>query len=445
MLAALRSAVTLVRIPRLLVVLLLAVVGPASLAFAQEASRPSSAAVVAARLTVQAAVAEALARNPDLLAARAGVTMAGADLVIARQRANPVLGLGADHLDLLGTGFNDENGAGPPEYSARIDVLLERGGKRARRIETAREGQAIADADLLDATRTLTLAVQQTFVDLQLAQEDNGLARENAAALDEVVTLDEARVRSGDLAEVELLRGRIAALQAWQAVRAAELEVQSQRRQLARLMGRGASGAAFEIEPFVPPAARHGPVDDLRARALQHRPDLGAMRRALARAQAETRLRIAQGRIDLTLGAEYRRQQGLAGRGNSLGLFASVPLPLFDRNQGGVARARGEAQQVEARLRRLEQDVVAEVDLAAAQADAALAARTMVEGRMVEEARAVRETTDYTYRRGEVTMMVFLDAQRAFNETMQARNEARAEYARSFFLLRAAVGEEPVP
>ena len=136
--------------------------------------------------------------------------------------------------------------------------------------------------------------------------------------------------------------------------------------------------------------------------------------------------------------------QALAGRGNSLGFFMSTPLPLFDRNQGNVARAREEGGQADTRVRQLEQDIAVDVDLAAAQYAAADAALRMVEGDMLVQARDMRAITDYAYRRGEATLIEFLDAQRAYNETMQAWNDARAEYARSVFLVRAAVGEDTI-
>ena len=169
------------------------------------------------------------------------------------------------------------------------------------------------------------------------------------------------------------------------------------------------------------------------------------MRRAQARSQAEIRLQLAQGQIDFTIGGEYRRQQGLAGRGNSLGLFISMPLPIFDRNQGNVARAGHEERQADSRARQLEQVIASDVDLAVAQYEAAEAALKTVEGEMLVQARDVRAITDYAYRRGEATLIEFLDAQRAFNDTMQAWNEARAGFAHGVFLVRAAVGEDPGP
>jgi outer membrane protein, heavy metal efflux system len=85
------------------------------------------------------------------------------------------------------------------EYGARVDFLFERGAKRARRITVAEKERGIAEAEVLNAVRTLTLDVRQAFIDVRLAQENLALARENAASLQEIVTLNQARVRAGDL------------------------------------------------------------------------------------------------------------------------------------------------------------------------------------------------------------------------------------------------------
>lgn len=392
-------------------------------------------------LTLDAAVREALDKNLDLIAKRAGVTIADANLVTARLRPNPVLTLSGDHLDLLGTGFDRANNAGPSEYAGRVDVLLERGDKRARRADVAHEERAIAEADVQDAIRSLTLDVRQAFIDLQLAQENLALARENAASLDQIVALNQTRVRSGDLAEVELLRSRVAALQSRQAVRSAELKVLSERRRLERTIGRQPGTLPFEIQPLPKPAGIAESETDLHARALRARPDLRALQLTQARSQAEARRQLALGQIDWTVGAEFRRQEGLAGRGNSLGLFVSTPLPLFDRNQGNIARVREEGRQVDAKVTQLEHTIAVDVDVATAQYKTAEETLRVIETDMLAQAGDVRTITDYAYRRGEATLIEFLDAQRAFNETMQAWNDARAEYARGVFLVRAAVGD----
>src|SRR4051794_23990281 len=88
-------------------------------------------------VTIAEAVAEAIENNPALIAERAGISVAQTALITARLRPNPVLSYSADHLDALGTGFNDTNNAGPPELALRIDMPWERGHKRTLRMETA--------------------------------------------------------------------------------------------------------------------------------------------------------------------------------------------------------------------------------------------------------------------------------------------------------------------
>ena len=136
-----------------------------------------------------------------------------------------------------------------------------------------------------------------------------------------------------------------------------------------------------------------------------------------------------------------RRQQGLAGRGNSLGFFFSTNLPVFNRNQGEIERARQEQQQIAARYRAVQAAVENEVDTAYAQYEIARTTVEKIESTMLNKARDVRQITEYSYRRGEATFVEFLDATRAYNETIQSYNEARAEYARTLYLIDSVSGK----
>ena len=330
----------------------------------------------------------------------------------------------------------------------RVDFLLERGGKRARRTTFAQEERAIVEADVLDAVRTLKLEVRQAFIDVQLAQENLALARENAASLQEIVTLNQARVRAGEVAEVELLRSRIAALQSQQAARGAELEVRRDRRRLERVIGRT-------------PGRRRGARDSPRSSGSRRSPKAPRTCR---------RVPCRHGRIFVRCSA---RPRPIAGRDPSAArtrpdrLHARRRVPTATRScrprklagpllQHPVAalrpepgergtRARHEDRQADVRFRNLEQSHRGRGRSRHRSVCAAEAALKIVEAEMLTQARDVRTITDYAYRRGEATLIEFLDAQRAFNETMQAWNEARAEYARSVFLVRAAVGEDATP
>src|SRR5262249_46243564 len=155
------------------------------------------------------AVQEALDNNLTLLAERYNLTIADARIVTARLRPNPVLSLSGDHLDLLGTGFNGRNGAGPPEASARVDFVFERGGKREYRIAVAEQSQTVARLQLLNTIRTLMLDIQNAGVDVLLAKANLALAQESLQAFNTIVRANEARVQAGDLAVVELDRVRV--------------------------------------------------------------------------------------------------------------------------------------------------------------------------------------------------------------------------------------------
>ena len=153
------------------------------------------------------------------------------------------------------------------------------------------------------------------------------------------------------------------------------------------LIGRTGSDSAFQaVGDF-----RKDPVplnrDLIRQQAIQLRPDLQAVVHDQARSEAELRLQIAQGKVDYTVGAEARRQQGIAGTGNSLGLFFSTALPVFNRNQGEIERARQEQQQLAARYRALEASIDNDVNTAYAEYEIARNTVERIEGTILTKAR----------------------------------------------------------
>jgi cobalt-zinc-cadmium efflux system outer membrane protein len=392
------------------------------------------------KITLEQALAEALEKNLSLLAERVNISIAEARLITARLRPNPVLSAGGDHLDLLGTGFNEINNAGPEEFNLRTDFTIERGGKRSSRIAVAQHALGVAELEFLNAVRGLRLEVQSAFVEALLARHRVELARQNLEALNRIVEVNQVRSRTGDVAEVELIRSRVAALQQANALRRAELDLRTVLIRLQTLMGRARPAPDFDVLGELRRETRVAPLEEWLKIALENRPDLLALRRAVQRSAAELQLELARAKPDLTLGSEYRRQQGLAGTGNMLGFFVQIPLPVFDRNQGEIARAREELRQAELRVRALEASIRAEVESAYRQWQSSRESLEQIETAMLAQAREVRDITEYAYRRSEASLLEFLDAQRAFNETMQAYYEARAEYAGSLYLLESSAG-----
>jgi outer membrane protein, heavy metal efflux system len=398
----------------------------------------------AERVSLSDAVSEALSRNASLLAERAGIDIADARVVTARLRPNPAVSLTGDHLDLLGTHFNDVNGGGPSEMALGVAYSLLRGGKRPRRIEVAQETRAVTELQFRSAARALALQVEQSFVDALLARDSLQLARENQEFFRQIVEINETRARAGDIAEVELIRSRLAALQYQTAVRAAEQRRRESLVRLQALMGRARPAADFDVLGDLDRPDSSPLLEDLEKQAAENRLDLIALRRDIRRADAELALQRASAKQDWTVGAEYVRQQ-VNARANALSFTLSAPIPLFDRNQGEIARAAGERRQAELKVRALETAVAADVESAWSGFMTARSLLESIRGAMLDSAREVREITSFSYRRGDANLLSLLDAQRAFNDTMQAFVEARAEYARSLYELDNVTGKDSLP
>jgi cobalt-zinc-cadmium efflux system outer membrane protein len=392
-------------------------------------------------LTLERAIAEAAQKNVGLLAERANISVAEARVLTARLRPNPVVSASADHMDLLGTGFNEVNGAGPPEYSMRVDFPIERGNKRALRTEVAQISRTVTELLFQNVLRSIALDIANLFVDAQQARETLSLAKENEAYFDQIVGINQARLRAGEIAEVELLRSRLASLQERNEVREAQSRWRTALLRLQTAIGRPSPSPTLNLASDIRHDETVPVLERVRETALLHRPDLLALRRDLNRAQAEVRSQEAQAKVDAAVGTEYRRQQGVNGIGNSIGVFLAVPLPVFDRNQGEIERARQEQRQAGLRIRQLELLIGGEVEVAHEEVLTASTLLRNIEGEMLAQAQEVRRVTEFAYRRGHVTLLELLDAQHAYNQTVQGYIEARAAYARTLYVLDAASGK----
>ena len=176
--------------------------------------------------------------------------MAEARQITARLRPNPVVSFSADHLDLLGTGYNTINNAGPNEFAYRTDFILERGGKRAARMELPRQRKDACGTADSGAVRRLIYDVESAFRGRAVGEGEHlALAQDNLRSLNGIVDVNTERVRTGDLAGVELERSRMAAMQYETAVRQAELQLQQARAELQLLLGRAALDRGPRCEP----------------------------------------------------------------------------------------------------------------------------------------------------------------------------------------------------
>ena len=415
-------------------------------------ARPSLAQepAIPGQLTLSQALAIALERNPGVTVARSDVDIAAADRVGARLRPNPALSVDSEGYPLGQSGgptfFNNQ------ELTVRFDQEIELRGRRGLRIAAAETGVESAQARLENARRLLTLDVQRAYFQAVLAKADRDVARESLQEIDQAIGLNRSRFEQGEISGGELRRLQVERLRFVDDVFAAELALRNARSALLALMNVTNLGQLFEVtEPLATsavPAARTAPgvvtpvladgigtqAPSLFAEAIARRPDVLAAQREVARTDTQTRLQRALATPNVTVGGGYKRDFGT----NGVVFGATIPLPFSNRNQGGVARAEAERQQAVSRARATDLTVRLEVQQAANAVDVNRERVQYIEREYLTTARESRDIVLASYRLGAADLIDFLDAQRAFRDTVRTYNRALYEQRVSLFELAAA-------
>jgi cobalt-zinc-cadmium efflux system outer membrane protein len=294
--------------------------------------------------------------------------------------------------------------------------------------------------------RRLKLDVSLAAIDVLEAKAKLLLAEDNLRALEQLVRLNEQRLASGAIPQLEVTRARVAMLQYRSAVKTAQLAVSEARLKLLPLLGRRPDEPLVDIDDRMGAIPEKTPdLPQLLQTARLARPDLVALRNDQARSIADLRLEQAQGKVDYTLGAEYRREQGVNGRGNMLGFFVSVPLPFSNRNQGEIARADAERDKAERSLRAGETSVAGEVAAAYQEFESARSLLADIERDLLAPTQEARASVTYVYQAGATSLLDVLDAQRAFNDTMDTYYSAQAAYRRARARLSLTVNKDVIP
>jgi cobalt-zinc-cadmium efflux system outer membrane protein len=364
-------------------------------------------------------------------------------MLTARLRPNPVASFSADHLDWLGTGFDENNNGGPPEIAFRVDLPIERAGKRERRIDLASAAHAVAEAQFDDAVRALRSDVTLACIDVLAARATRDLVADNLRAFEDLARVNRARATAGAIAPVESTRSDVAMLQFRSTAARADIDLATALAKLRVLLGRS-TGEPLDIsgDLRLAPTTNVPELSSVEQLALATRPDLRLLQLTEARSVADLRLQEAMGRIDYTVGAEYRRQQGLAGKSNSLGVFLSAPLPILSRNQGEIARAGAERDQALRQIAAARAQIASDVEIAFHEYAANRDLVAAIERDLIRPATSARDISAYTYRAGGSSLVELLDAQRAFNDTMQSYLDAQGSLRRAAARLNVAVGTE---
>ena len=397
-------------------------------------------------LGLREAIRMAWERNPAVRAAGNGVEIAEALRLDASKRLNPAISFMSENW----RAFSPDQGPffQTQDITTRFDYELETGGRRELRTREASLAVETAQASLEDRRRLLALEVQRVYFRAVLAQSNLELAGGILEEINRLIGLNQVRYTNGEISGGELKRSELERLRFLDDVLASELALRNAKSELLALLGFSQLDHDFQLAETLPvDAARPAGLASLAAlvsngelqeRAMRQRPDLQAALREEQRADTETLRQRAIRSPNVTLGGGYKR----AGPFNSLIFGVTVPLKIFNRNEGGIARAEAELARARNQAALTRTALLLDVQKASHAVRINQQRVRYIESEYLNRAEESRRIASVSYRLGETSLTDLLDTERVYRETRRIYHQALYDYRISLYELAAAVGEE---
>lgn len=401
----------------------------------------AASAQAPARITLEQAIDLAISHNHALKAAHLQIQENQAQELTAALRPNPTLTWDALFLPIEPQNFNTNTLLNTTEFDVGVGYLFERGGKRGRRIEAARDATATTRYQVADAERTLTFNTAQQFIAVELAESNLELANQDLASFQQTVDIARQQYRAGAISEGDLLKITLQLLQfQTDAANAKAAKVQALAN-LRQFLGYNTVQADYDVEGELAYRPLQLNLDDLNAKALNNRPDLLAAQQGIRATQSQYALAKANGKVDLTTGLTYSHLSDQ----NTLGIIFNVPLPIFDRNQGEIARTRYAITAAQETANAASDTVLTDVNSAYQSFAANQEVVALYVGGYLKQAQDSRDISEYAYRRGAASLLDYLDAERSYRATQLGYRQALANYLTAVEQLKEAVGTRTLP
>ncbi|MGH9864097.1 MAG: TolC family protein, partial [Candidatus Acidiferrales bacterium] len=311
------------------------------------------------RITLDEAIQLALAHNHALLAARTTISQSQAQEITANLRTNPVFGADVVGLPVEPADFTADN-INQAEFDIGLGYLFERGKKRQHRLKAAQDQTAVTKSAVADNERTLTLNVAAQFTTALLAESTLSFAQQDLKDFQNTVSISEYQYKAGAISEGDLLKIKLQLLQFQTDVTAAQLAKQQALVALRQLIGFESAPKNFDVAGELKYQKLPDNLEDLQAMAIKDRPDLRAARQGVTAAQSQYLLAKANGKIDVNGTFNFTHITGY----NSQSLIVSVPVPIFNRNQGEIARTNYAIAQAQEAEQEVSEQVMTDVQTA---------------------------------------------------------------------------------
>jgi outer membrane protein, heavy metal efflux system len=393
-------------------------------------------------ISLDDAIQMALRHNHNILAARTTIQQNEAEEITANLRPNPVILSDWQFLPIFQPSqFSADYLDNVAQFDLGVSYLFERGKKRQHRLRAARDATAVTRSQVADNERSLTFSVATGFINVELAESTLALATQDLKSFQNTVDIGEARYKAGDIGEGDLLKIKLQMLQFQTDVSAAQLARVQGLSDLRQLLGYESIAPDYDVAGTFDYQPVKGNLDDFQATALRNRPDLRAAQQGVTAANSQHALQQAIGKRDITGEINYTHLSYL----NDISLFGQMQMPVFDRNQGEIARAGFAVTQAQEQERFSNGQVLTDVR------DAFENLRTndqvigLYRSGYLDEAQQSRDISEYAYRHGAASLLDFLDAERSYRATQLAYRQALASYLGALEQLREAVGTRSLP
>jgi cobalt-zinc-cadmium efflux system outer membrane protein len=406
------------------------------------AQAPSASTQGPVRITLDEAIQMALEHNHTLKAERTTIQQSEASEITANLRPNPVLTLDAQFLPIFQPDkFTADYINTTAQFDAGVSYLFERGRKRQHRLQAARDVTAQTRSLVSDNERTLVFMTASQFVTVQLSESTLDLANQDLKSFQRSVDISDERYKAGDISQSDFLKIHLQLLQFQQDVAQAQLARLQALVGLRQFLGYESVPSDFDVAGDFDYQPVKLKLEDLQAKALAERPDLRAARQGVTAANSQYQLARANGKVDV-IGTFNYDHVSATSTGS---FFGSFQIPIFNRNQGEIARTRYVITQTQELQLAASDQVMTDV------AEAYEGVRdndqivVLYRSGYLDEAKLSRDISEFAYKRGAASLLDFLDAERSYRATQLAYRQALASYLTAVEQLREAVGVRSLP
>jgi outer membrane protein, heavy metal efflux system len=391
------------------------------------------------------------AANPALRADAIGIDEAKAEEITAFLRPNPTMTYLLDQLypfytnafsAPLGTASNI--GYRPFENALNegtLSYLHERRHKRELRLEDAKENTQITTSLHSDLERNLIFNLRSAFVQTLQAKAVLLLAEADLEYYDKIIEISRNRFKDGDIAQVDLDRIELLRVQYEVEIQAAIVNLRTAKIQLLQLLNQRTPVDQFDVTGNFDWSAALQPLDDFHQIALDNRPDLRAALEGIEKAKTDHRLAIANGSTDPTFSVDAGANPPLDPY---VGFGFSIPLRIFDRNQGEKQRTLLDINRSRETADASRAQVFTDVDSSYEQVRSSIALLKPYKEKYRDQATRVRDTVTYSYQHGGASLIDFLNAQSDYRVVQLAYLQLIGAYLTAASQLNLAVGREVI-